>query len=238
VSLGNDVVDLADPEADLRELHPRFAERVFTATERDALAACQRSPAEADAARRTVLHWAFWAAKESAYKALKRLVPETVFAPREFEVTLPSVPPADGVGAAAGWVVHRGRRLSLEVRRSDEGLHAVAACAGTAETGIAWKLETAAGDPGDAVRRLAVREIATALDLDPAALSIVLRPPVVMHEGRPLEVDLSLAHHGRFVAFACALPQAAARQRGMLSQWVSPTVIRSQPSSAPPLSSP
>ena len=39
MSVGNDVVDLADPETRLRGLHPRFAERVFSTAERDALEA-------------------------------------------------------------------------------------------------------------------------------------------------------------------------------------------------------
>ncbi len=66
MSIGNDVVDLSDPETRQQGLHPRFDERVFDPRER-ALLGDSDSP--------HVLRWAFWAAKESAYKALKRLDP-------------------------------------------------------------------------------------------------------------------------------------------------------------------
>src|SRR5512140_1470404 len=79
VAVGNDVVDLADPEARLDGLHPRFATRVFTAAERALLEAC---------ADRRSLHWALWAAKESAYKTLKQLEPSLAFSPRRLEVAL------------------------------------------------------------------------------------------------------------------------------------------------------
>jgi len=57
--LGNDIVDLADPEACESTLHPRFDARVFAAPERVLLAA---------AADRGALRWALWAAKEREYR--------------------------------------------------------------------------------------------------------------------------------------------------------------------------
>ena len=55
--VGNDVVDLRDPESAAETLHPRFDKRVFSVREREAMAESR------DAAR---LRWKFWAAKESA----------------------------------------------------------------------------------------------------------------------------------------------------------------------------
>jgi hypothetical protein len=195
VSVGNDVVDLADPEARLSGLHPRFDERVFRAVERDLLEA---SPS------RHALHWALWAAKESAFKALKRVAPQTVFSPREFEVDLSPLPPTGTGGVAEGWVFYRGHRFNLELRLDGTSVHAVARSLDTAGARILGGVERAAGDPGIAVRRLAATAIGSALGLDEGGVRIFRRPPVATHRGRRLEVDVSLSHHGRFVAFACA----------------------------------
>ena len=146
MSVGNDVVDLADPETRLGGLHPRWVERVFGAAERKALDA---SPS------RHLLHWALWAAKESAYKARKRLDPETVFSPREFEVELSPLP-ATGAGVAVGRAVHRGDVFGLEVHLDGASVHAVATSADEAGAQVLWKVDGAGGDPGTAARRLAV----------------------------------------------------------------------------------
>ncbi len=197
MSLGNDVIDLADPEARLDGLHPRFVERVFTPAERAALDAGEE---------RLVLHWAQWAAKESAYKALARLEPRTVFAPRAFEVELPG-PPGDGV-PAAGRVRHGTRSFALEVSRRGDALHALAwRPDGPGATAIRSAVGAAGDDPGAAVRRLAARDIAAALTLGPDEPRIAGRPPVATRRGRWLPVVLSLSHHGRFVAFAWAAPR-------------------------------
>jgi hypothetical protein len=195
VSLGNDVVDLADPEARLDGLHPRFAARVFTPAERKALEA---------SGDRHVLHWALWAAKESAYKALVRVEPRTVFAPRAFEVDLLAPPPGDGV--AAGRVRHGGRSFALEVSRRGDVLHAMAwddadNCPGG---GPMWQVAIADGETGAVVRRLAVRAIGFILQPGYEPIRIVGRPPVVVGATGALDLVVSLSHHGRFVAFAAA----------------------------------
>jgi phosphopantetheine--protein transferase-like protein len=195
--VGNDVVDMADPEARLSGLHPRFVERVFTAAERAAL---ETSPSPHR------LHWALWAAKESAYKARKRREPDTVFSPREFEIELSLLPPPGGEGQAMGRAVHRGEVFALEVRVDATSVHAVATGpADAAGARVLWRVEGAAGDPGLAARRLAASAISAALGLDPAGVRIVGRPPVAVDRDHRIEVDVSLSHHGRFVAFACVL---------------------------------
>jgi phosphopantetheinyl transferase len=192
LAVGNDVVDLADPEARLDGLHPRFAARVFTAAERSLLEAC---------GDRQRLHWALWAAKESAYKARKRLEPQTVFSPREFEVELRLLPPTP-CATASGRVVHRGDAFDLELQLDAESVHAIVQSRAPAGRRTLSGVGAAGAEPGLAARRRAATAIATALNLDPDGLSIAGRPPVVRYAGRPLDVALSLSHHGRFVAFA------------------------------------
>ncbi|HSD67877.1 MAG TPA: 4'-phosphopantetheinyl transferase superfamily protein [Vicinamibacteria bacterium] len=192
MSVGNDVVDLACPETRLDDLHPRFVERVFGPSERSAL---DTGP------DRRVRHWASWAAKESAYKALKRVEPATVFSPMAFEVELREWPPERGV--AVGRVRHRGVTLALEVRLAGECLHAVAA-AGVAAEAVRSGTGPAGADPSRSARDLAVAALAPALGLDPRELAIDGRPPVVRRGDERLDVILSLSHHGRFVAFAFA----------------------------------
>jgi hypothetical protein len=198
VSVGNDVVDLEDPETRLGGLHARWDERVFGAAEREALEASRS---------RHLLHWALWAAKESAYKARKRLDPEIVFSPREFEIELRSLPAGGGPGVGEGRALHRGHSLGIEVHVDGACLHAVARSE-SEDARVLWAAEAAEGDAGVAARRLAAAAIGSALGLDPAGVQIAGRPPVATFLDR--RVDVSLSHHGRFVAFACALASRSA----------------------------
>ena len=70
ISIGNDIVDLKYLEPDL---HPRFIKRVFSPTER------QRVSSDRSAL------WLNWAAKEAAYKAVRRLDPSIIFEHAHFE---------------------------------------------------------------------------------------------------------------------------------------------------------
>ena len=62
--IGNDVVDLEDPETRPETFRPRFDERVFDPVERRAIAHDPRPHAR---------RWAHWAAKEAAYKLARQL---------------------------------------------------------------------------------------------------------------------------------------------------------------------
>ena len=67
--VGNDVVDLRDPDVDPSTLHPGFDGRVFCRDELESLEAspdpvCQR--------------WRLWAATEAAYTLVRTLWPRAV----------------------------------------------------------------------------------------------------------------------------------------------------------------
>jgi phosphopantetheinyl transferase (holo-ACP synthase) len=218
VSVGNDVVDLDDPETRLDGLHPRWAARVFTAAERAALERAADEPLAGASpwSERHRLHWALWAAKESAYKARKRADAGTVFAPRDFVVKLAPLPREDGV--TTGLVIHHGESFTVVVRFDGACLHAVAkelnaaplpvlARAATVDRGFTIQDPTPPSPPpgGGAARRLASATIASALGLAPERLRIGGRPPALLRDGRATGVCLSLSHHGRFVAFAASL---------------------------------
>ena len=77
-------------------------------------------------ARTHELRWALWAAKESAYKAIARQEPETVFSPREFEAVLAPLPWAGEPITSRGRVSYRERSWELEERFDGLSVHAVA----------------------------------------------------------------------------------------------------------------
>ncbi len=194
--LGNDVVDLQGDIGCPETRHPRFDRRVFDPAEREALG---RSGAPER------LRWMLWAAKESAYKALRRIDPEVVFAPASFGVTLE----ASGEGS----VRHASRiqPIPIVVQETPSRVHAAASLG--AEPWLARVGRLLPGERrGDAARRLAVDTAVQLLDLPAAELRVARRDrmPVLTRAQAALPVVLSLSHHGRYAACAIArLPAAS-----------------------------
>ena len=191
--VGNDVVDLHDPDSRPEALHPRFDTRVFTPDEREALetSACPHS-----------LRWTLWAAKESAYKVAKKLDPTVRFLPRDFEVRRTG---------GASVVAHETDSFDIRFERTDEWVQAVATITAAnapsthrmVNTGIE-RLEEPGTDPGRTVRELVRADLGSQMNLPPGQIQIDadLGIPVAVWRDRALPVDLSLSHHGRFVAWA------------------------------------
>jgi phosphopantetheinyl transferase (holo-ACP synthase) len=187
--IGNDVVDLGDPERDIGGHHARFDDRVFDATER---AAIEASP------YRERIRWLTWAAKESAYKAARKEDGSTVFSPLRFAVRF------DDDGRAS--VAVGARRFRVDTTANAEYVHAVARTADDRGDLICGaNAIDASVAPSDAVRKLAITTLSRAWDLASDDLSIrrERRIPTLWVRGQRTSADLSLSHHGRFVAFAC-----------------------------------
>jgi len=194
--VGNDVVDLRARAVVAGPRHPRFDARVFAPSEHRALR---------ESAAPNALRWTLWAAKEAAYKVAKKLDDATVWSPLRFVVSLS--------GGSDGTVEHKGRSIPVRVEADAERVHAVATDRAEALDGVRSRvaeLEATDADPSAAVRRLAREELAPLLGAEPGALEIGRRDriPVLRMAGRDAPFDLSLSHHGRFVAYA-AEPRCA-----------------------------
>lgn len=198
--VGNDVIDLRDPDADLGSYSPRYVQRVFALCERRAIAS------DADPER---CHWRYWAAKEAVYKVLRNLDAEAVFSPRCLEVAVQRGEPqkARVVDRAAS-----PRHGSFLVRffGDDCAVHAVtvhpewnaARLIHGFERSEAHDCEPEAA--GRAVRRLACQRIASTLGLRREDLEVRKRGrvPVLFDRGHPVAGNLSLSHHGAWSGFA------------------------------------
>ena len=207
--LGNDVVDLRDPDSDAATLSSRFDRRVFTEAERSEIV----QHADSDTHR-----WRHWAGKEAAYKALRREQPRVVFSPIRFEV--------DYRGGEAGEGRARYRNqpdgssedptFRLQLLWNEPGaLHVVA----LADSGPATDLvhdfcrvseldpSVDSETPSRSVRKLACLRLAKRLDVDVKDLEVRKRgriPELWIREA-PAPAVLSLSHHGGWVGFACVM---------------------------------
>jgi phosphopantetheinyl transferase (holo-ACP synthase) len=193
--VGNDVVDLGDPETAADAAHPRFDERVFSADEREQMVLSD------DPLR---MRWILWAAKESAYKAARRVDPKTVFSPSCFHVRLDD--------QLHGTVVVS--HYSFEVRVDVHGdcIHAVASEKVRDSRELAYGLgRSGDSDPSARVRSLAIGSLAERLGVRGSDLSVrrIARLPQLCVDGQPTDHALSLSHHGRFVAWACMVEPKA-----------------------------
>ena len=197
--VGNDVVDLRDPESAAETLHPRFDTRVFSVRERELMAGSR------DAAR---LRWKFWAAKEAAYKLARKVSPATIFSPVKFEVS-----PGN---AKTARVRHESAQYSVAFIENEGALHAIATRTGAdkAEVITGWRQLTereieggGSEAPSRAVRKLLCERLAVRLGVNEAELEERRRGrvPFLWLGGRPAAIDLSLSHHGGWLAFACEL---------------------------------
>ncbi len=194
--VGDDLVDLGDPEACDGSQHPRFDARVFAPAERATLAA---SPA---AGR---LRWMLWSAKEAAYKLARKLDPEVAFSPSRFVVSLAADRPDWPLRGRVAWP---GGSARVQLRRVGDAIHATARDGDCVRGGLVRGVAPlgAGEEPSRAARAFALRCVAGRLGHDPRELRILRRgriPGLAVAGGGAL--DLSLSHHGGFVSFACEL---------------------------------
>jgi phosphopantetheinyl transferase (holo-ACP synthase) len=189
--VGNDVVDLGDPDSAGALGRPRFLDRVLGPAEREALAR---------AVEPLAWLWACFAVKEAAYKLRAKQAPRVVLAHRRFEV-------APDLAS----VCHEGVRLPAEVRFGEGYVHAWV-WSGEVPPRVAVRARPEGGDPSALARRLLLEELGSGPGLavvrDPLPGSWDgLGPPRAERAGLPLGLDVSLSHDGGYVA--CAVAGAA-----------------------------
>lgn len=195
VSLGNDIVDLcaSDPA------HPRFSERTCSTGERAWIAACARPAAAL---------WLFWAAKEASYKAISKRWRTTIFSPARIVVEWRG---ADYTDQMSGCARYNGVQCELRADTREDVTHCIA-WVGARDIAVARQRGGAYTQLPSCHESVAVRTLAQALagqslpgaEIRTAADGI----PRIYQAGLAQPAyDVSLAHHGRFVAAAVCIPE-------------------------------
>jgi len=180
--VGNDVVDLDDPAIAQTHQRERFVARVCSAPELQLMAA-------SDDPKR--LLWSLFAAKEAAFKALSKNGP-LVFAHRRFVVS-----------ADLRSVSYDHQVLWLRVDVEGPCVHAIAWT--DDETPVSGT-GPAGEDASAAARELLLRRLEVpglTIHREPTLGSWNgFGPPRLFRDGLEVNLDISLAHDGRFVGFA------------------------------------
>ena len=193
--IGNDLVDLNDPQADPGSIHPRFDQRILTDHE-------HRLVKSASSAHR--FRWMLWAAKESAFKVLKKIDAKIAFHPQDFEVSIDSLDRMSVhhnglvletlVYSAPRWV-HAVTTAGSKFSMSGNRMHSRVFDLQSIETGV---------DQSAEVRTFTRRTLSAWLGVSWQEVEVVTenRIPRALKKGRALDIDLSLSHDGNFVACA------------------------------------
>ena len=80
--VGNDVVDLKDAANSGKSRDSRFLKKILTDAEIEYVK-------NADGPDQAL--WSLWACKETAYKVIKKILPDIVFAPRQWQVNVHNI---------------------------------------------------------------------------------------------------------------------------------------------------
>ncbi len=199
--IGNDIVDLADPQATGKGRDIRFINRVFTTDERHKIL---------DSDEPDIVLWSLWAGKETGYKAMSKTHPAVSSSPGRYAVQLSDTPlPKSGtVETPCGPVFVRFRITS-------EYVHCIGATTDKSLNFIVWDVQTilhpeiAPDYQSDFVRNMVREKMSRYLKEDLESLEIVrskgrcgLGPPVIYAGGKRTAIDISMSHDGRFAACA------------------------------------
>ena len=232
ICIGNDIVDLNHPGNRGKSRDRRFVSRVFTPEERERI-----DGADAPDAVLWMLWAAKEAAFKAAVKRRQGIpfIPRmysVALEDRSYSgdcgqgnphgISMASGIEEERSAAHCGVVMTPAGPVELSCFRSAGHVHCVAVVNGAYRTAqpdsgvraFVRKL-TGPADPSIARRLETIHYLASALRISPYFIRIRREkmgaesgPPRIFMEGRPADIDISLSHDGRYIAFAVHLPGA------------------------------
>ena len=198
--VGNDVVDLREAANTGKSGDSRFLRKILTDAEIEFVRTAKNPDTEL---------WSLWACKETAYKVIKKLFPAIAFVP----VRWPAVFKKTKSGYAEGEVGILGKDgVFIRLFSGSDYIH----CAGSDDKAtldkLIWNVETLPDEgtcPSLFSRQCLVKSLAEHFALNSHQIKIKRRkqqgellPPRVCICGKETDLDVSLSHDGRFVAYA------------------------------------
>jgi phosphopantetheinyl transferase (holo-ACP synthase) len=214
ILIGNDIVDLTDPQNMGKSRDTRFVNRVFGPGEQELISRAENQDA---------VLWALWAGKETAYKLVKKHDPSATSIPRLYKVSLDcaegSVCISPGSNALTGCVDTPYGRIEIKVFITSDYVH----CIGTTSTpdemdALVWHVDRMSPDSQVSpdyesafVRKALKQRLSKYFYESPENIEIRrdksyygLGPPFVCINGEAAAIDISLSHDGLLAAYAFA----------------------------------
>ena len=202
--VGNDVVDLREPANAGKSRDSRFLKKILTNAEIEFVQNAENPD--------TAL-WSCWAGKETAYKVLKKSFPDAAFLPRQWTVFFKK----SQSDFSEGEVMIPGKeRVYVRLFYNPQYVHCVGSDSITALDKLIWSVDVLPEekdekniDPSFFSRNCLGQNLAQYFSLNFHNIKIrrtredgVLQPPRVYVSGRETDINISLSHDGRFVAYA------------------------------------
>ena len=197
--VGNDVVDLMEPANAGKSRDSCFLKKILTDTEIEFVLNTENP----DAAL-----WSCWAGKETAYKILKKTFPDAAFLPRQWTVIFKK----SQSDISDGEVIIPGKgSVYIRLFSNSNYVHCVGADVLTALDKLIWSVDVLPEkrtNPSLFSRHCLAQGLAKHLLLNFHDIKIKrtresgeLQPPHVYLKGSKTDIDISLSHDGRFVAY-------------------------------------
>ena len=197
--VGNDVVDLQDAANAGKSRDTRLLKKILTDVEIEFV----KNAEQPDKAL-----WSLWACKETAYKVIKKYCSDIAFIPRRWQTVFHNAP-SDCV---EGKVIISGQStVHIRLFTNADYVH----CTGSDDQSVldklTWGVESLPKTETDAsifVRQCLANRLTKHLSLNSHLIEIKrtrkngeLSPPWVYVCGGKTDMDISLSHDGRFVAY-------------------------------------
>ncbi len=193
--IGNDIVDLNYARHTSKASHPRWAEKVLTAQEKEQL---KLFPSPASAL------WSFWALKESAYKIFYKKTGKRLFIPKKFQSSLTHIQP-DFLEACIESPLGK---WYGQVQISSDTVHALAVTQKKLFQQITYQTtqlkQTTSSHQSSETRKSLCLKLQQQCRL-PAEEFRIESPryfPQVFVKNKLLPIDVSMSHHHQWGAFA------------------------------------
>jgi phosphopantetheine--protein transferase-like protein len=216
-SAGNDIVALASVSRD-RTVQPNFYSKIISPLEQKVYnqSSLPGMPFEN-------FVWLLWSIKESVYKYLQRIFPDLVFSPTKIIVQDIKVV-HDEVGNSfecniansgfryefyTGKIVYGSNVLFFRSKISNEWIASIVDEDPNFEK-VWWGVQSIEGvdyeHQSASVREFVLQRLASLLTGDLTIEKSEMGIPVVKKKSEALDLPVSLAHHGRFIAYAFSPP--------------------------------
>jgi phosphopantetheinyl transferase (holo-ACP synthase) len=197
-------VDLREPANAGESRNSRFLKKILTNAEIEFV----QNAKDPDATL-----WSYWACKETAYKVIKKSCLDAAFLPRQWTVIFNKIEST----YSNGEVIIPGKdRVYIHLFSNLQYVHCIGADVFTALDELIWSVDVLPEekdekniDPSFFSRNCLGQNLAQYFSLNFHNIKIKrarengeLQPPRVYVSGRKTNIDISLSHDGRFIAYA------------------------------------